>query len=277
MALDGCGLVCKYILIIFNCIFAVVGFVFLGLGLWLRFSDNTRPIFQIQELNSSTFVLGVTVMIGLGFVMLIVVMFGDHGACSERKCSLQVFSVLVAILAGAEIIIGVLVYSRSGQVGERIAEFYVSLYGVYVATGDPAIAVTLTFVHKMLHCCGLTGIPLIDIAKQTCPAPDGFLQNFVMPNCPVTIATVFDSKAPLVMGLFVGTGALLLIALICSTTLAKKIHVSASSPQYIILTPPNPSLANPQPPQQVFANSYPYPDPVVFSPLTMANIPVAQA
>lgn len=70
-----------------------------------------------------------------------------------------------------------------------------------------------------------------------------------------------------------------LIALICSTTLAKKIHVSASSPQYIILTPPTPSLANPQPPQQVFANSYPYPDqdPVVFSPLTMANIPVAQA
>lgn len=37
------------------------------------------------------------------------------------------------------------------KVGERIAEFYVSLYGVYVATGDPAIAVTLTFVHKMVN------------------------------------------------------------------------------------------------------------------------------
>lgn len=34
-------------------------------------------------------------MIGLGFVMLIVVMFGDHGACSERKCSLQVVSFAV--------------------------------------------------------------------------------------------------------------------------------------------------------------------------------------
>lgn len=36
----------------------LVGSAFLGLGLWLRFSNSTRGIFQIEGLNSSAFVLG---------------------------------------------------------------------------------------------------------------------------------------------------------------------------------------------------------------------------
>ncbi|GLD48660.1 CD9 antigen-like isoform X1 [Lates japonicus] len=92
MALDGCGLVCKYILVLFNIIFAVVGFALLGLGLWLRFSNNTRGIFEVEALNSSAFVVGVTVLIALGSVMLIVVVFGDYGACNEKRCALQVMT-----------------------------------------------------------------------------------------------------------------------------------------------------------------------------------------
>ncbi|XP_033827445.1 CD9 antigen isoform X1 [Periophthalmus magnuspinnatus] len=279
MAVDGCGLVCKYIIILFDCIFAVAGIGFLGLGLWLRFSNNTRAIFEIQELNSSTFVIGVTVLIVLGSVMLIVVTFGDYGACSEKRCSLQVFSCLVAILAGAEIIIGVLAYTNHDEVGKRTAEFYTSLYGVYVATGDPAVAVTLTFVQKMLHCCGVSGIPLVDLAKKTCPAPNTLLENLKMPNCPSTISTFFDEKAPVVLGIFLGTGALLITALICSSTLAKKIRLAAASPQYIILSSTT-SSSNPPHPHHTFytSSSYPTPDqePVVFTPLSVANLPVTQ-
>ncbi|KAM4531505.1 CD9 antigen isoform 2-T3 [Odontesthes bonariensis] len=223
MAVDGCGLVCKYILILFNIIFALVGFVFLGLGLWLRFSDNTRGIFQIDALNSSAFVIGVTVLIVLGSVMLIVVAFGDYGACNEKRCALQVFSVLLTFLAMAEIAVGVLAYSSRDQVGQNMGEFYVSLYTLYVSSGDPGIAVTLTFIHNTIHCCGVTGVSLIEIVKQTCPKPDGFLEKFVMPNCPMTIANVFDRRAPMVMGIFIGTGALLITALVCATILLKQL------------------------------------------------------
>ncbi|XP_020782846.2 CD9 antigen isoform X2 [Boleophthalmus pectinirostris] len=267
MAVEGCGLVCKYIIILFDFIFAVLGIGFLGLGLWLRFSNNTRSIFEIQELNSSAFVIGVTVLIVLGVVMLIVVTFGDHGACSEKRCSLQVFICLVAILAGADIIIGVLAYTKRDEVGLRVAEFYTSLYGVYVATADPAVAVTLTFVHKMIHCCGLTGVSLIELGKDICPAPQGLMENFKMASCPSEISTAFSSNAPVVLGIFLGTGALLITALICSSILAKKIHMDAASPQYIILRSP-PSF-NPQHPQDS--------QPVVFTPLSAANLPIAQA
>ncbi|XP_049418044.1 CD9 antigen isoform X1 [Epinephelus fuscoguttatus] len=284
MALDGCGLFCKYTLVIFNIIFAVVGFIFLGLGLWLRFSDNTRPIFEVQELNSSAFVIIVTILIALGAVMLIVVVFGDYGACNEKRCALQVFSALLSILALTEVVVGVLAYSNRDEFGSTIAEFYTSLYGLYVTSGgDPFIGAALTFFHNTLHCCGLTGVKMVEVVQKTCPDPAGFIEHFKMDSCPVTIATVLDSKASLVMGLFVGTGALLFIALICSTTLSKKIHQANSSPQYIILTHSTPNLANPQPSQVdgFVSTSYPYPypnqDPVVFTPLPVANIPVAQS
>ncbi|XP_037545422.1 CD9 antigen isoform X2 [Nematolebias whitei] len=223
MAVDGCGLVCKYILIIFNIIFALLGFAFLCLGLWFRFSGNTRALFSIGELNSSAFVIGVTVLIVLGVIMLIVVSFGDYGACNEKKCALQVFSVLLFLLAVAEVAVGVLAYSKRDMVGLKLGEFYTSLYTLYVHTGDPAIAVTLAFIHNSLHCCGMTGVSLVEIVQQTCPKPDGFLERIVMPNCPTTIANIFDSKASLVMGVFVGTGALLITALVCAVILLNKL------------------------------------------------------
>ncbi|XP_027898129.1 CD9 antigen isoform X1 [Xiphophorus couchianus] len=280
MAVDGCGLVCKYILILFNIIFAVVGLAFLGLGLWLRFGENTRGIFGIDALNSSAFVIGVTVLIILGSIMLIVVAFGDYGACNEKKCALQVFAILLLFLAVAEFVIGGLAYSNSNMVGLRLGEFYTTLYSLYVSSQDPAIGVTLAFIHNSLHCCGMTGVPLVELVKQTCPKPNGVLEHLVMPNCPTTIVTVFDSRAPLVMGIFIGIGALLIVALICSGVLSSQIHRASSSPQYIILNSSIPSPAAPQPyPQHVTAsnNSFPNQDPVVFTPLSVVNIPVAQA
>ncbi|XP_074552578.1 CD9 antigen isoform X2 [Halichoeres trimaculatus] len=223
MALDGCGLFCKYILIVFNIIFATVGLAFLGLGLWLRFSNDTRGIFEIDALSSTTFVTAVTVLIVLGLVMLVVVVFGDYGACNEKRCALQVFSVLLALLAGAAVAVGVITYSKKDEVGLHIADFYSSMYALYVSNGDPVVGITLRFIHMMLHCCGVTGVPLVEIAKETCPKPQDFLEHIVMPSCPGKIISTFDSRAPLVMGILIGTGALLVAALVCSIILLKQL------------------------------------------------------
>ncbi|CAN9505773.1 unnamed protein product [Ophioblennius macclurei] len=226
MAVDGCGNVCKYVLIIFNIIFALVGFAFLGLGLWLRFSDGTRGIFEVEALNSSAFVTGVTVLIALGAVMLIVVAIGDYGTCNEKRCALTLFSVLIAILAVADGVLGFLAFTQREEWGQWLGEFYVSVYTLYVGSGDPAIAVTLTFFHQILQCCGITGVPLIEIAKKTCPKSDSFFKSLLMDSCPTVILTVFDSKAPLVMGIFLGIGVLLIVALICAAILNKQIKRS---------------------------------------------------
>ncbi|KAL3054249.1 hypothetical protein OYC64_006553 [Pagothenia borchgrevinki] len=273
MALDDCGRLCKYTLFIFNLIFALVGFVFLGLGLWLRFSDGTRAFFEIEDFNSSTFVIAVTVLIITGLVMLIVVVFGVYGACNEKRCALLTFLVLVSILAGAVIVFGVIAYSSKEEIGLRIAEFYSSIYLLYVANSDPVLAVTLTFIQKLLHCCGATGIPSLDFAKETCPDPETIWEHIKMDACPGVIVDVFNRNAPVVLGVFVGTGVILFLALICSSILTKKLK-TPSTPQYIIRTQPPPSQLEYIPTSTSVSYSYPEQKPVVLNLLTVANNPV---
>ncbi|KAI4822179.1 hypothetical protein KUCAC02_007738 [Chaenocephalus aceratus] len=177
MALDECGV-----------IFALVGFVFLGLGLWLRFSESTRATFEFEALNSSEFDMAVTVLIITGSVMLIVVVFGENGA-------LLTFSALVTILAGALVVFGVIANARKEEIGLR-----------YLDNGDPALADILTFIQELLHCCGATGVTSLDFAKETCPDPDSIWEHLKMDACPGVIVDVFNRNAPLVIGLFVGTG-----------------------------------------------------------------------
>ncbi|XP_037112828.1 CD81 antigen-like isoform X1 [Syngnathus acus] len=268
MALDGCGFVCKYILILFNVIFAILGFVLLGLGLWLRFSNITRPIFYID--GSSTFVYAVIILILLGTVMLLLVTIGDYGPCSGKKCALQLSSVLLSILAIALVGVGVVAYAQRQKVGMWVAGFYIIIYTLFAATGDAGLGVTLLFVHEMLHCCGVTGITLLELVKETCPRPRGFFENIAMSTCPGAITDFFTSSAPRVMAIFFGTGALLFIALICSIILKAKLNESSSpSPQYIILTNASPSLPNLS---QLDSDQ----DPIVFPPLTLANATVVQ-
>ncbi|KAM9473282.1 CD9 antigen-like [Salvelinus alpinus] len=230
MALDGCGQLCKCILIIFNIIFALVGFAMFGLGLWLRFSSGTRGFFDI-DLNTQQFVIGVSVLIVLGAVMLLVAVFGGCGACNENRNALAVFSCLLAILTGLEIGAGVLAYMRSDEVGKQLAKFYMTVYAQYVDKRDPGLAVTLSIFHNMLHCCGIIGAFDL-LVKKTCPETS-LLETFTLPACPTMIVNLFESKAPLVMGLFLGTAAMLITALVCCSILMKQIKRShLSSPVY---------------------------------------------
>ncbi|KAL0992995.1 hypothetical protein UPYG_G00101950 [Umbra pygmaea] len=227
MALDGCGQFCKCILIIFNIIFALVGLSMLGLGLWLRLSSETRGIFDI-DLRTQAFVIGVFGLIVLGAVLLLVASFGDYGACSENRTALGVFSTLLTILALLLIAGGALAYTRRSEVGEQLANFYITVYGEYVNKADPGMAVTLTVIQNTLHCCGLIGA-LDPLVRKTCPET-GFIEKFTFPACPTVILDLFNSKGPLVMGLFFGISAMLIVALVCSSCLSKAIKQSQTSP-----------------------------------------------
>ncbi|XP_045073798.1 CD9 antigen-like isoform X1 [Coregonus clupeaformis] len=261
MALDGCGQLCKCVLILFNIIFGLVGFAMLGLGLWLRFSSETRGFFNI-DLNTQQFVIGVSVLIVLGAVILLVAAFGDYGVCNENRTALGVFSCLLAILAVVEIGAGVFAYRRSDEVGEQLAKFYTSVYAQYVDKRDPGLAVTLSMFHNALHCCGLIGA-LDPLVQKTCPET-GIFETFTLPACPTVIINIFESNAPLVTGLFLGTAAMLILALMCSALLSKEIQRSQSSPPPYVLLSSTTVLSSPNQ------------DPVFFTPLPVV-IPVADA
>ncbi|XP_031428005.1 CD9 antigen-like isoform X2 [Clupea harengus] len=220
MGVDGCGQMCKCILILFSALFAIVGFAMVGLGLGLRLSSGTRGLFDI-DLETQEFVIFVVVLLVLGTLMLIVSICGFHGACSENISSLGVFSVLLGIMAGVEIGIGVLVFMRSQEVSQRLANLYASLYAQYVNKQDPSLGATLKIIHEAFGCCGVGGGVELFV-RDTCPKI-GILETFTRSNCPSVILNLFQDKAPLIMGFFLATAALMITALVCSSILSKAI------------------------------------------------------
>ncbi|KAJ7992649.1 hypothetical protein DPEC_G00280870 [Dallia pectoralis] len=86
--------------------------------------------------------------------------------------------------------------------------------------------------------------------------------------CPTVILNLFDSKGPQVMGFFLGTAVLLILAVVCSSLLSKEIKRSQSSPPGYVLMSTTSVLSHPY--------SDPNQDPVVFTPLP-ASIHVADS
>ncbi|KAM4535328.1 CD9 antigen-like isoform 2-T2 [Fundulus diaphanus] len=232
----GCGVICKYILIVFNIVFAVAGFASLVFGLWLHSLHNTKEIFDIgsdndnkESIDLKVFNIAVYILVTLGSVMAAMGIFGEYAACNGKKIALLVFSVLVFLLAVAEITVGGLAYSSRHEVGKKLEDFYKDVHQLYVKNEDEAVATILTFLHSLLQCCGLTGIQHIELIKKTCQKLDDISEHTHNHSCSERVGAFFESKAPLVLGFFVGTGVILIAEGICSSLLSSKIDQDATA------------------------------------------------
>ncbi|MBN3270760.1 CD9 protein, partial [Polyodon spathula] len=119
----------------------------LGLGLWLRFSSETRGFFDI-DLNTQSFIIGVIVLISTGALMLLVAILGHCGLCNESRSTLGTFLVFVGVLCGAEIAAGVLAFVNKDALVQNLSEFYQTIYLQYLNKRDPSQAVTLRIFHN---------------------------------------------------------------------------------------------------------------------------------
>uniref|UniRef100_A0A8C1YNI1 Tetraspanin n=1 Tax=Cyprinus carpio TaxID=7962 RepID=A0A8C1YNI1_CYPCA len=239
-AMDGCTQMCRVFLILFNFLFALVGLGLVGLGMWLRFGAETRGFFDI-DLNTAQFNIGVMVLVVTGVLMLLVAIIGDCGACNNSKSALGVFSGLLTVLIIIEITAGVMAFMWSDRVSDELVNFYATIYAQYVNTQSSAQAVTLEFFNNAFDCCGVGG-PIEVIVRNTCPK-GSFLEQLTYSSCLGAIKDVFNSKAQLVLGGFLGTAGIMTLALVCSCVLQRHVSVShASPPAYVLLTSP-PSAA----------------------------------
>ncbi|XP_063079984.1 CD9 antigen isoform X2 [Engraulis encrasicolus] len=221
MGVDGCGQLAKCILILFSALFAVIGLGMLALGIGLRLSEHSSGIFDVN-LKTQAFVIFVVILMVLGALMVLLSIFGFHGACGESVTSLRVFAVLVAIIAGAEIGFGVLVYTQSREVSENLGEVYASVYAQFVNTRDPSLGATLEVIHNLFDCCGVGGGILEVFVRDTCPSK-GMWDTLTKSDCPSKIMNFFQEKAPLVLGFFLSSGAMMIAAFVCYCILSSAI------------------------------------------------------
>ncbi|XP_073691456.1 CD9 antigen isoform X1 [Garra rufa] len=245
--MDGCAQLCKCFLILFNILFALVGFGLVALGMWLRFGAETRGFFDI-DLNTTQFNIGVMVLVVTGVLMLLVAIIGDCGACNHSKSALGVFAGLLSVLIIIEVAAGVMAFMWSGRVSEELVNFYTTIYAQYVNTRNPSQEVTLKLFHNAFDCCGVGG-PIEVFVRDTCPDVS-FFKQLTYSSCPGVIKSVFESHAPMVLGGFLGTAGIMTLALVCGSVLRRHLSQShASPPAYVLLTS-SPSVLLP-PPQQI--------------------------
>ncbi|XP_072560839.1 CD9 antigen-like isoform X2 [Paramormyrops kingsleyae] len=203
MALDGRSQLYKCILFVINIVLGLIGFAIMVLGMWVRFSAQTSGFFSV-DLNTTSIVTVVTLLIVLGLLMMVISAFGNYGTCKESKGALTVVIMLLGFQLIFAIAAGTLATMKSEEAGELLLHAYTTTYVQYVAKGgDPSMAIMLHFVHNMFGCCGSVG-GLDPLVKQMCPKK-GFLESFTVP----------------------------ILALICSIYLRKGIS-SSSDPSYNI-------------------------------------------
>ncbi|XP_059932974.1 CD9 antigen-like isoform X2 [Gadus macrocephalus] len=192
-----CGILCKYVILIFNILYTVVSLAFLGVGVWLRA--------RYPDASSGS---GDYVLIAVGMVMLITAITGDIGGCGNMTSYLATFCVLLVVLMAAQLAL----YVQREKVDHRLVEFYVFLYAIYITAGDPVVGGTLRVIHYTMDCCGALGVVGVDPISHTCPEPSGFLDRFMSP-CPTVLLDVMGKGPPLAMGIFYGNAVLMVATL----------------------------------------------------------------
>ncbi|KAL7830832.1 hypothetical protein SRHO_G00319590 [Serrasalmus rhombeus] len=244
MALDGCGQVCKFMLIIFNILFVLAGLAMLCGGLYLRFSAEGP---YNLDLKTNHFIVVVSVLIVIGAVLLFAACAGDYGSCSENKSALGVYTSLLTILATLAIVAGVLSFTNIREFSNHVGEFYATIYAQYLIKKDWIRSIILKLFHNTFDCCGLGGtVQTILQETDTCPQRYSLLGISISTSTSCVTAILADLQASSVLGVFLGIAGAMIVTVACASVIWHQSSRSASSPPpYIILSSSIPLTPSP--------------------------------
>ncbi|XP_047672447.1 CD81 antigen isoform X2 [Tachysurus fulvidraco] len=222
MALGGCGQICKWIIILFNILFILLGLSLLLGGLYLRFSADLP-----EQLKSNHFIFMVGLCMAIGAVILITSVIGDYGSCTENKSSLTVYCSLLFILAAAAAIGGGVAFVKNKEFSNHVAEFYATIYTQYLVTGDVIRAFMLKLFHNAFDCCGLGGtMQTLMGATSICPQRSSFLGIDVSTSSSCLPLIMTQLEASSVLTFFMVITGILFLVLVCSVMLVCSIKNS---------------------------------------------------
>ncbi|XP_021707313.1 tetraspanin-2 isoform X1 [Aedes aegypti] len=153
MGLSGCCGIIKYLVILVNLLFWLIGFAIVLLAIWML-TDPTFLISMTQ--NENNYFIGLYILLVVGGLMLSVAFLGCCGAFKESQCMLFSFFSCLLIVLVAEIAAGAWAYHNSAKldsyVRSAVKEAVQDEYSV-VATRTT----TMDSIQKYFHCCGAEG------------------------------------------------------------------------------------------------------------------------
>ncbi|KAK0085579.1 hypothetical protein PV325_004851 [Microctonus aethiopoides] len=123
------GMACvKYLLFLFNLIFAITGIVFISVGAVILAMYNGYSNFV-----DNWFFAAPVLMIVVGITVFLVSFFGCCGAVKEHHCMIITFSVLLLLIFALELGAGICGYAMRNEVGKMLQNRFnntMPLYGI---------------------------------------------------------------------------------------------------------------------------------------------------
>ncbi|XP_063233863.1 CD9 antigen isoform X2 [Bacillus rossius redtenbacheri] len=153
MGLSGCYSLIKWLVILVNFIFWLVGLAVLVLSIWML----TDPTFYLSVAqDESSYNTGVYILLAAGLLMFVVGFVGCCGAYKESPCMLVTFFCFLLIIVVAEIAAGAWGYSHRDALEDYVTE---SVKTTVQNEYDVVKSRTQTFdaIQQGLQCCGAKG------------------------------------------------------------------------------------------------------------------------
>lgn len=144
------GMACvKYLLFVFNLIFAITGIVLISFGAVILVVYNDYSNFVDSWLFAAP-----VLMIIVGVIVFLVSFFGCCGAVKENHCMIITFSVLLLLIFALELGAGISGYIMRGEVGTML-ENHMSRTMPQYSKSD--IGKSWDIMQHDLDCCGMNG------------------------------------------------------------------------------------------------------------------------
>ncbi|XP_050445982.1 CD63 antigen-like [Cataglyphis hispanica] len=227
------GMTCvKYLLFLFNLIFAITGIVFISVGAVILVVYKGYNNFV-----DSWFFAAPVLMIIVGVIVFLVSFFGCCGAVKENHCMIITFSVLLLLIFALELGAGITGYMMRGEVANMLENRLNGTMRQYKDNDD--IRRSWDIMQHDLQCCGMNGpVDWSRIGFEGSNVPESCCKeissqsnscdaNSIQVNgdgCMWKLQSAIENNAMILGGVGIGIALIQLIGVIFACCLARSIR-----------------------------------------------------
>ncbi|XP_076753924.1 tetraspanin 6 isoform X1 [Xylocopa sonorina] len=225
----GCGIgLIKYLLFIFNFIFAVCGLGILSLGVVI----HLRVVNLSEQLDTNLTFPSITLIV-VGSIIFVISFFGCCGAIRESHCMTITFAsfLLFILLVQVAVAVYAFVVVKNIEKQGNITENYRTLFPSYYAKPENREVVDL--VQSTLQCCGIDSPMDFDklgpIPWSCCNKPEGdtcSANESAQEGCVQAIKDALNTAGTILGSIAIAVAGVELIGIIFALCLANSIRNS---------------------------------------------------
>lgn len=153
MGLNVCCSAFKYLMVLINLLFWLIGLGIIGCAVWML-TDPTF-LFSIGDPNNS-YLIGLYIFLIIGSIMVFIAFLGCCGAFKESQCMLITFFCCLLIMLVAEVAAGAWAFHNRDHLNDMI-EKSVSYTVTHEYSRVQSRTIAFDTFQKKLKCCGAKG------------------------------------------------------------------------------------------------------------------------